>query len=176
MQASPKIQGISIDRSINRLRDACSQNSDDERTPLLALHTLTMGCARSEQVDGLRSQQQLPMSDADGAASTDVPPTTHNDPASPVDTESYSRTCSDTAAPASAMVGDSDISAADEAPARKRENRLAVNSLMLASAARNFAISVRQKSEQEIWLLAYAGDFGAQARAQGMLESVAGEH
>ena len=75
------------------------------------------------------------------------------------------------------MVGDlGDVQAADEAPARKRENRLAVNSLMLASAARNFAISVRQQSEQEIWLLAYAGDFGAQARAQGMLESVAGEH
>ena len=74
-------------------------------------------------------------------------------------------------------VGDGDMQAADEAPAaRKRENRLAVNSLMLASAARNFAISVRQQSEQEIWLLAYAGDFGAQARAQGMLESVAGEH
>jgi hypothetical protein len=58
--------------------------------------------------------------------------------------------------------------------AQKRENRLAVNSLMLASAARNFAITVRQQSEQEIWLLAYQGDFGAQARAQGLLESVAG--
>ena len=45
MQASPKIQGISIDRSINRLSDACSQNSDDERTLLLAPHTLTNGCA-----------------------------------------------------------------------------------------------------------------------------------
>lgn len=42
-----------------------------------------------------------------------------------------------------------------------RENRRAVNSLMLASAARNFAINVRQQSEQEIWLQAYAGDFGA---------------
>ena len=58
--------------------------------------------------------------------------------------------------------------------AQKRENRLAVRSLMLASAARNFAITVRQQSEQEIWLLAYQGDFGAQARAQGLLESVAG--
>lgn len=49
----------------------------------------------------------------------------------------------------------------ENAGVNTRENRLAVNSLMLASAARNFAISVRQQSEQEIWLQAYAGDFGA---------------
>eukprot|EP01045_Picozoa_sp_COSAG04_P042433 COSAG04_NODE_13402_length_607_cov_1.606299_1_plen_119_part_01 len=56
----------------------------------------------------------------------------------------------------------------------KRAHRLAVNSLMLASATRHFAIYIRQQSEQEIWLSAYDGDFGGQARAQGLLESLAG--
>ena len=79
----------------------------------------------------------------------------------------------DAAAPAAAA-DEADKAAGTTPSAQKRENRLAVNSLMLASAARNFAITVRQQSEQEIWLLAYQGDFGAQARAQGLLESVAG--
>ena len=53
-------------------------------------------------------------------------------------------------------------------------NRLAVNALLAASVTRNLAISVRNLSEQQIWLDAYSGDFGAQARAQGLLESVSG--
>lgn len=49
-----------------------------------------------------------------------------------------------------------------------------MNALTLASVTRNLAINVRNLSEQEIWLEAYNGDFAAQARAQGLLESASG--
>ena len=49
-----------------------------------------------------------------------------------------------------------------------------MNALTLASVTRNLAINVRNLSEQEIWLEAYGGDFAAQARAQGLLESASG--
>jgi hypothetical protein len=53
-------------------------------------------------------------------------------------------------------------------------SRFAVNALTLASFTRNLAINVRNLSEQEIWLEAFSGDFAAQARAQGLLESASG--
>jgi predicted MFS family arabinose efflux permease len=49
-----------------------------------------------------------------------------------------------------------------------------VSALTLASVTRNLAINVRNLSEQEIWLEAFSGDFAAQARAQGLLESASG--
>ena len=49
-----------------------------------------------------------------------------------------------------------------------------MKALVAASVVRNLAISVRDLSEQEIWLEAYDGNFAAQARAQGLLESISG--
>jgi MFS family permease len=59
-------------------------------------------------------------------------------------------------------------------PPPPRQQQFTVNALAVASLTRNLAISVRNLSEQEIWLSAYGGDFAAQARAQGLLESASG--
>ena len=56
-------------------------------------------------------------------------------------------------------------------PEQRRRRRTTVNALTLASVVRNIAINIRNLSEQEIWNDAYSGDFGAQAQAQGLLES-----
>jgi DHA1 family tetracycline resistance protein-like MFS transporter len=53
-------------------------------------------------------------------------------------------------------------------------NQKAVRALTFCAVARNLGIMIRMQTETEIWLRAYAGDFAAQAGAQGALESISG--
>ena len=62
----------------------------------------------------------------------------------------------------------------EDTTAKAIANKKAVRALTWCAIARNLGIMIRMQTETEIWLRAYAGDFAAQARMQGYLESIAG--